>query len=827
VSRDFLISRLSPQVNPNFLWEQNVEHYILLVASVWYLQRKGVFEGDPNYILTNFRQITKSRTESIRDTEGDFCAWFHGLIKYLFGEDSPNASIYLPLPRFGSKILNNNLGFRWTTLQDTIFEDCLLYDPMNSYKEKKPLSIKKPTLASDTGLPVLNLLLLQEQTTGFIEEFAIGALFEKILTEETKKSTGAYYTPKNICDFIAEEALSPILFPTSSPFWNDNWGQRLEKYKKALLIDLKKGGDESFKTRFHRLHRLRILDPAVGSGHFLASIIDKLIDVYRIFWIIVQEVHIRSLVQFTLHAPEKVLEIDFQQYSDFNSLETILRAFHVIPNMLYAIDINPFSVLISKIRLLLNCYSHFQRDSIPCPPLELNLSLNIKTGNSLYGFDWSHEFSSLYTNHPNEPFGNAGIFDLIIGNPPYGNLLTQQEKHQVSEYAHFPNEISAVFIDLALNLLDSQGNLVFITSYAICFSKDLSATRLGIAKLFEVSKIATFDRDKCRFFEGMTQSVSILQCIRKKDPQSVGLNTYADMYTTNMYRSMPELSELAYEKANGFLLVEKAHELLSDRYEYPHRLPKIGECRLSTLLRLFKNHHDSNISAENTISVGNFFGSFKIVKNSADDMAAIKELGDQNFIYLRISGNYWYNALDRAPYYGTQIAILPLLKTTIYHKNFFLTLINSSLFYTWFRIYSDGRHLNGDILRAFPMPAAYNDIIVQYGFLVDIYAQFLLNTLFDHFDAEYNRFKSSEIKAMIDVGDLLLGEIYGLPQEISDFCVQFESVIRGGEAITPKEKQSFLLLFQIVKGAKKRQSIEASAIEFKEFLSELQKRLKK
>ena len=144
-------------------------------------------------------------------------------------------------------------------------------------------------------------------------------------------------------------------------------------------------------------------------------------------------------------------------------------------------------------------------------------SFHIETENSLIGKDWNQLFNINPPLSSNVKEISTGPFSIILGNPPYGNLLSPTDKEICQRYASFPNEIASVFIERALDYLAPQGILAFIITFAITFSKDLSKTRLKLAQQFEACYIASFDRDKCRFFEGMTQSVSILMAIAHRD----------------------------------------------------------------------------------------------------------------------------------------------------------------------------------------------------------------------------------------------------------------------------------------------------------------------
>jgi hypothetical protein len=406
---------------------------------------------------------------------------------------------------------------------------------------------------------------------------------------------------------------------------------------------------------------------------------------------------------------------------------------------------------------------------------------------SINPFHWIIEFPEIFpffapTNLLNYPISKSCVgFDLIIANPPYGNLLTSQEKMlcQSQSYASPLNEISAMFLERCFPLNQIQGNLLFITSYVITFSKDLSQTREKLMLNYSKCKISTFDRDRCRIFSGMSQSLSFLMCFSKNPPFLIPTKHQGKICTTGMYRTMPELYTLTFHSANDLLLGTK----IGQSYNEKHRLPKIGDMQAVKILqKLAELTHNEESPFQ---IVGNIINSWKIVSSDSDYTRKIGPtlMAELPGFWIRISGNYWYNGFDRSPYYGTQIAYVPLQLIEPTPKDFLILLVNSSLFYLWSRIYGDGRHLNADILKAFPLPSTFQIKLQIYGPLLTMLKTTLMKALFSTFDSKHNRFATSRIKFVLDVVDMFLGSLYGLSSNLIAYIQGFESEIRGGKQI--------------------------------------------
>lgn len=195
-----------------------------------------------------------------------------------------------------------------------------------------------------------------------------------------RKKEGVYYTPDYITKYIVENTVGEWL----KEKWNDavKKNANVKKGKEyKILID--------YRTEY--LSKIKILDPACGSGAFLIAAFDYL-------WKEHERVYkeIKELKSKTAQG----------ELFDFDSInKTILE------NNLYGVDLNRESVEITKLSLWLKTAAKNKKLN--------NLAGNIKNGNSLIddknvagelAFNWKKEFSSIM---------DAGGFDVVIGNPPY------------------------------------------------------------------------------------------------------------------------------------------------------------------------------------------------------------------------------------------------------------------------------------------------------------------------------------------------------------------------------------------------------------------------
>ena len=346
-------------------------------------------------------------------------------------------------------------------------------------------------------------------------------------------------------------------------------------------------------------------------------------------------------------------------------------------------------------------------------------------------FEWRLEFPEVLNEN-----GDFIGFDLVIGNPPYGNLLSKSQKDLLKYYKNSDkNEISSIFVELGYNILRENRNLHYIITYAITFSKAQSEIRALLKNNFEEIKIASFDRDGCPIFKTMTQSTSLLECNNK------GIE--GKIYTSIFYRDNVSFSNIKYAKVDNFLLSKNG--LIND-YKIEHRLAKIGtKENISIIKKLIKN----KIRLKNILGKGKRF-------------------------FYRSSGNYWYNAFLKEPY--KSIEIKPINST---YRDFIFCLINSNIFYWWLRIYGDGRHNNGDIMQNFPIPEL--DKIKKYNKFLEVLAKYHYKKMLRVFDSKHNRFESSKIKANIDLLDcFLMRFLYKFNIKDIKYICDYDKNIRGG-----------------------------------------------
>ncbi|QQR73908.1 MAG: N-6 DNA methylase [Holophagales bacterium] len=252
---------------------------------------------------------------------------------------------------------------------------------------------------------------------------------------EVKKAGGVYYTPSYIVDYIVENTVGKLLEGRSPK----------------------------------EMAKLRVVDPACGSGSFLLSAYQKLLDAH--------------LAWYREHEPKKHKEAVFEGPGSDWRLTTAKKR-EVLLNSIFGVDIDRQAVEVTKLSLLLKCLEGETNESLRQLTLYgeralPSLDKNIQCGNSLISpdallrhtgglfpdedelrrinpFDWQKAFPEVF---------KSGGFDVVIGNPPYGADYDEQGKlffQSHFAYRKGKPETYLFFLEKGLLLLAPDGLLGFI-----------------------------------------------------------------------------------------------------------------------------------------------------------------------------------------------------------------------------------------------------------------------------------------------------------------------------------------------------------------------------
>lgn len=428
-----------------------------------------------------------------------------------------------------------------------------------------------------------------------IDPEMLGRIFENLLAEQdpdtgesARKATGSFYTPRAIVDYMVEQSLCEYLktylencteqiieieknlfgvIPNqqlSLPkpkklILYKNWERDIEDFVHTQMLANDLANYEEKLTE--ALDKIKVLDPACGSGAFPIGILQKVV----------------SLKQ-QLHPKTKNYKL---------KLDTI-------QNSIYGVDIQPMAVELSRLRCWLSLvvdedpkdikalpnldFKFVCADSLtPLPKLkQLNLGTIAETIEEMKTLrtdffiangkqkeklekDFLKLQSSLFKNATEwagknetitllagwKPFGNQktdwfdafwmfGIkdgFNVVIGNPPYFNIqklgakseyVNSIKKHH-SEIWMDKSDILFYFIKTGIEVTNTYGNICFIISNAFLFSDKAQRLRNYILNNAPISSIVNFE--KYLVFENAMITTAIVHFKKnKKDNIAKAIN---------------------------------------------------------------------------------------------------------------------------------------------------------------------------------------------------------------------------------------------------------------------------------------------------------------
>lgn len=285
-----------------------------------------------------------------------------------------------------------------------------------------------PYLFSTWSVDILGSVY--ERFIGKVVRITRGGNVKVELKPEVRKAGGVYYTPDYIVDYIVEQTVGRVV------------------------------ADKSPKE----VARLKFLDPACGSGSFLTKVFDRLC-----------QHHLKWLLQNPRQQRADVCYRD-----DQNNLHLTTHTKRAIMlDTIFGVDLDYRAIEVTMLSLYLKILENEtrttlgqQRGLFPKETFLPDLSANIKCGNSLIApdiaehdktlfasgsdlrldtFDWEAEFPTAM---------HQGGFDVVLGNPPYGADLNEDDAEYLrATFATANKDLDTygLFIEQAIKKCKARG----------------------------------------------------------------------------------------------------------------------------------------------------------------------------------------------------------------------------------------------------------------------------------------------------------------------------------------------------------------------------------
>ncbi len=222
-----------------------------------------------------------------------------------------------------------------------------------------------------------------------INPSVLGLVFEKL----NGYKEGSFYTPSFITSYMCKESITPIVLDKFNQTYKiecDN----LKELKNYLKNSYK---EDKRKEYLQVLLTLCVCDPAVGSGHFLVSVLNEMVRIAYELGLITSlyacDLKLENDEIIIHYTPTGEIFNYTKPHSENDPHHHIQKELFelkksIIENCLFGVDINPNSCEITKLRLWIELlkYSYYifekgkNTNALETLP---NIDINIKWGNSL------------------------------------------------------------------------------------------------------------------------------------------------------------------------------------------------------------------------------------------------------------------------------------------------------------------------------------------------------------------------------------------------------------------------------------------------------------
>lgn len=428
----------NPETDENTLLEK-VQKLLDRFLFICFCEDKGLLEKD------FFNTILKKGKDfgSIFDIFTIFCNWIN------LGNPKENIS------HFNGGLFKNDDVLNSLNIDDKVFEEL-----------KK---ISDYDFDSDLNVNILGHIF--EQSISDIEELKKSISGEEFDQKKSKrKKDGIFYTPQYITKYIVENSIKNWLDDKRKELGEDDLPTLNEK---DYIFDIaKKNYTKNYRKHieFWQQYReivrnIKIIDPACGSGAFLITAFE-------------------FLLNYNKYLDDKIFDLvgTSDLFSD--------RTKEILQNNIFGVDLNKESVEITKLSLWLKTADKNKTLA--------SLENNIKCGNSLIddpeiagnlAFNWEKEFPEIFAN---------GGFDIVVGNPPY--VLCQPSNTNEKTLKFYNNfEVSSYKIDLyhlffekGIILSKNNGYISFITPNTYLVNKYNLKLREFILRNTQIKEIINY-----------------------------------------------------------------------------------------------------------------------------------------------------------------------------------------------------------------------------------------------------------------------------------------------------------------------------------------------
>ena len=625
-----------------------------------------------------------------------------------------------------------------------------------------------------------------------------------------RKATGSFYTPREIVDYMVDNSL--LSFLSNKTQIEDRKLRALISYGKEDDEEAPLNSSDQEKV-IDALTELTILDPACGSGAFPIGILQKVfyilqqVDLTGKLWYEKQLENIPSeelkkdlkskfengnydYIRKLGIIRQSIFGVDIQtiatEIAKLRCFLTLIieeevndteenRGIHPLPNLDFKfvsanslvflstnIGMNMFDDdrQVSALKKIRNEYftaDEMERMLLRARFAELQTDM-LKTRINSNGAT-SDKYNALAEWKPFDsnsvPWFDSGwmfgvnSFDIVIGNPPYGAKISDNEKAyyrknytaaKTGNGLKGSTDTFAIFIDRGLGLVKNGGVLSYIVPMAVTSSDAMTSLHAEIERSCKTIRISSYSNRPKQIFDKACVRTSIIFLSKTNTPTE-------HVYTTRLIRRGGDMSIQE--------LIDNLQFIDSYKYKMFGRYPKISN------------------SAELKILSGLFSTNSRV-----KDYASLFDNADK--FYYRAAGGRYFNVVTTYPTNTSAEKPYPAK-----YADIIAACLSTSLFWFYQQTYTDGLNLKSYEIDNFPLPKLGEISEEKLVAIRALYKEYLddiernANVRTSSGNSTYNvsvfkEYKIVKSRDLINKLDNMICPLYGLDKDSIEYIKNYE-----------------------------------------------------
>ena len=386
---------------------------------------------------------------------------------------------------------------------------------------------------------------------------------------------------------------------------------------------------------------------------------------------------------------------------------------------------------------------------------QANVLVATKYADLVAGWDPFDQNASSPFFDPGWMFNIKDGFDVVIGNPPYGAKVSDEDKayyrknyvvaKTIPGVQKGSTDTFAVFINCGYNILTKNGNLAFIVPMSVTSSDAMTGLHKLLDENCQTVKVSSYSNRPKQIFDDACIRTSIL--------------FFTKTLTANEHIFTTRLQRRRYHDSIAQII--KGLEFVDSRcVKQTGRYAKIGN------------------TVERQILEKCFTTCVRVLDYLRDD---------GNPFYYRAAGGRYFNVVTNYTTYSVAEKSMGVIPR---YANAISAALSSSLFWFFQQVYTDGLNLKAAELTMFPLPTKerFNQALAGIEETYEQYLKDIESKAINH--GKYKEYKLRESKKLIDKLDDLICPLYGLDNQEIEYIKNYEIGFRLSDSFAEGEDES-------------------------------------